>query len=290
MRIAARVQGELTRVTQDAADDYDPTLSGDGATLVYRSQRGGRFGVLMKRLGTTAETLLTRMPEDHYPALSHDGTKVAYSYRRTASFPCLSLLRPEERPTKCATTVATVEEWSPDGGRITVYDGPGSVRRGHRAGRVRRTTRWLRHPGYGIYNPRLSRRMALDRIQRQDEQVRASASVRCQVQPSAVAPESEWIVISRDADAPGWSPDASLLYFWSDRDGSPCLWAQRLDPATKHPTGEPLSIRHFHSRGLSWKNLYLGAPDVAVAPDKIVFNLGEHTGNIWMTHLPGESR
>jgi hypothetical protein len=31
------------------------------------------------------------------------------------------------------------------------------------------------------------------------------------------------------------------------------------------------------------QNLYLGAPDVAVGPDKIVFNLGEHTGNIWMT-------
>ena len=81
-----------------------------------------------------------------------------------------------------------------------------------------------------------------------------------------------------DGEAPSWSPDASLLYFWSDRDGSPCLWAQRLDPATKRPSGAPLSIQHFHSRGLSWKNLYLGAPDIAVARDKIVFNLGEHTG------------
>jgi hypothetical protein len=44
-------------------------------------------------------------------------------------------------------------------------------------------------------------------------------------------------------------------------------------------------LRHFHSRGLSWKNLYLGAPDVAVARDQIFFNLGEHTGNIWMTRL-----
>ena len=26
--------------------------------------------------------------------------------------------------------------------------------------------------------------------------------------------------------------------------------------------------------------------DIAVAPDKIVFNLGEMTGNIWMTQLP----
>jgi hypothetical protein len=33
------------------------------------------------------------------------------------------------------------------------------------------------------------------------------------------------------------------------------------------------------------RNLYLGAPGIAVARDKIIFNLGEHTGNIWMTQL-----
>jgi len=47
----------------------------------------------------------------------------------------------------------------------------------------------------------------------------------------------------------------------------------------------PLSIQHFHSRRLSWKNLHLGAPTIAVARDKLVFNLGAHTGNIWMTEL-----
>ena len=93
-------------------------------------------------------------------------------------------------------------------------------------------------------------------------------------------------MVSQDGEAPSWSPDGGLLYFWSDRDGSPCLWAQRLDPATKRPAGSPLSIQHFHTKGLSWKNLYLGAPDIAVARDKVVFNLGEHSGNIWMTQLP----
>jgi WD40 repeat protein len=107
------------------------------------------------------------------------------------------------------------------------------------------------------------------------------------VNASGVAADKDWIVINQDAEAPAWSPDASMLYFWSDRDGSPCLWAQRLDATTRRPTGEPLSIQHFHSRGLSWKNLHLGAPDTAVARGRIVFNLGEHTGNIWMTQLRG---
>ena len=52
--------GTLNRVTQDAADDYEPTLSEDGVTLVFRSRRAGRFGVVLGRLGTGAETVLTR--------------------------------------------------------------------------------------------------------------------------------------------------------------------------------------------------------------------------------------
>ena len=44
----AKVEGPLKRVTQDAADDYDPTLSDDGATLVFRSRRAGRFGVVLE--------------------------------------------------------------------------------------------------------------------------------------------------------------------------------------------------------------------------------------------------
>ena len=47
------VEGSLKRVTQDAADDYDPTLSDDGATLVFRSRRAGRFAVVLRRLGST---------------------------------------------------------------------------------------------------------------------------------------------------------------------------------------------------------------------------------------------
>jgi hypothetical protein len=178
-----------------------------------------------------------------------------------------------------------VEAWSPGGDQILYVaagdpSGVGLLKVGSS-----HNDAWLRHSGYGIYNPRLSSNSGWIAFNGRTDRLAPAQIFVAKVQASVVAPEKEWIVVSKDGDAPGWSPDASLLYFWSDRDGSPCLWAQRLDPATKRPTGVPLSIQHFHSRGLSWKNLYLGAPDIAVARDKIVFNLGEHTGNIWMTEL-----
>jgi serine/threonine protein kinase len=61
--------------------------------------------------------------------------------------------------------------------------------------------------------------------------------------------EAEWITVTGAAGnnrRPWWSPDGNLLYFLSTRDGYSCIWAQRLDPSTKRPRGEPMAVCHFH--------------------------------------------
>ena len=49
-----RAQGarELTRVTQDLADDYDPSLSADGRMLAFRSRRAGTSTSFSRNLTT----------------------------------------------------------------------------------------------------------------------------------------------------------------------------------------------------------------------------------------------
>ena len=103
-------------------------------------------------------------------------------------------------------------------------------------------------------------------------------------------PQSEWIPITDgkqlDRD-PKWSLDGNLVYFLADRDGARGIHAQRLDPATKHPVGSQFEVKMFRSTRRSmmyFDNSGLSAP--AVARDKIVFPLGEMTGNIWMTRMP----
>ncbi|MGH9257947.1 MAG: protein kinase domain-containing protein [Vicinamibacterales bacterium] len=280
------VRGPVTRVTQDAADDYDATLSVDGSTLVFRSRRAGRYDVVLRNLGTGTETMLTQTAADEHPAVSPDGTNVAYSATQNGKMPIFVMATTGGVPQQVCVDCGDVEQWSPDGGAIlyVTVDDPSSV--GLLKVGSSQQDEWLKHPGYGIYNPRFSSDGGWIAFNgRLDTRAPARVFV-AKVQGLMAAPEKEWIVVSEDGEAPGWSPQANLLYFWSDRDGSPCLWAQHLDPATKRPAGSPLSIQHFHSRGLSWRNLYLGAPDIAVVRDKIVFNLGEHTGNIWITELP----
>ena len=98
-------------------------------------------------------------------------------------------------------------------------------------------------------------------------------------------PEQDWIAVTSGEfhdNKPRWSPDGNLIYFTSTRDGFGCIWAIRLDPATKRPVGEPFEVRHFHRTRLSMSVFALGEYELSVARDKLVFELTEITGNIWV--------
>jgi len=76
-----------------------------------------------------------------------------------------------------------------------------------------------------------------------------------------------------------WSPDGNLLYFLSDRDGFRCLWAQRLDPATKRPVASPFDVHHFHRTRLSTASLDHLTVYVSDTRGRLSMDLAELTGS-----------
>jgi hypothetical protein len=58
---------------------------------------------------------------------------------------------------------------------------------------------------------------------------------------------------------------------------------QALDPKTRQPMGPARAVCHFHNDKRPLMNVAVNALGLAVGPDKIVFNLMETTGNIWLT-------
>jgi serine/threonine protein kinase len=97
--------------------------------------------------------------------------------------------------------------------------------------------------------------------------------------------QGTWIAVTNGAtldSTPRWSPDSNSLYFRSGRDGYICLWGQRLDPKTKHPLGEAKPVYHLHGARRSISSVPPSLLEISVAQDKIVFPMGERTGNIWM--------
>ena len=146
----------------------------------------------------------------------------------------------------------------------------------------------LRDPHSGLYSPRISsdgRWVAFfARIQ--------PNRTRLYIAPFPVTggefpiPASKWIPVTSgefEDDKPRWSPDGRLLYFTSLRDGFRCIWAQRLDPGTKAPVGAPFIVEHFHQARRSMMHPRLNYQEMTVARDKIVFGMGELTGNVWMS-------
>src|SRR5262249_55577896 len=102
---------------------------------------------------------------------------------------------------------------------------------------------------------------------------------------NAAPAENDWIAVtdgSDDDQDPQWSTDGRLLYFFSERDGFRCLWAQRLEAETKRPLGHSFAVYHFHSARSSLMNVGLSSLELSLARDKIIFPLVELTGAIWM--------
>ena len=108
------------------------------------------------------------------------------------------------------------------------------------------------------------------------------------VRHGSPATEAEWIAVTdgqhRD-DKPQFSADGNTVYFTSTRDGNLCIWAQRLDPLTKHPLGPPFAFEHFHDSAGRAGAFDQAHSDLSVARDKILINLPETHSDTWMTQM-----
>jgi Tol biopolymer transport system component len=282
------VTGDPQRLTTDIGEDVGGDLSRDGAKLVFVSARSGNQEVWLKDLRTGKETQVTVSGgAKGYPTLSASGLKLAYFVREVGERAIYAIsLKPSTQPNvaeKVCSQCGSNPSWSPDEKSILYVD------RGVRlvdAASGQKFTIIERQDGYNFSEPTLSSDGAwLSFI--------ASIAARSRVyvipfQAGRQFTQKEWIPVTEETswdDTPRWSPDGRTIYFISERDGFRCIWSQSLDPATKRPVGSPVALYHSHTARRSLLNVSIAVLSIAVAHDKIVFNMGERTGNIWMATL-----
>ncbi len=281
----ARPTGEVQRLTQDAAADVMPSVSADGTKLAFASNRSGSFDIWLKDLVSGKESALTATPgPEVFPVLSADGSRVAYLSPGLLGLSVYTIAAAGGAPQKACDSCGLPRSWTSDktglllgSGRLLSLDTKEQVP-------VMKTSklrpfdsslspddRWVALLTYG--------------------QGSATSLFVAPLRREGVAEESEWIAVtdgSADDGVPRWSPDGNRLYFFSERDGSRCLWTLRLDPLTRRPLSPPAPFQHFHSTRRPAGLLEVGREVVvpSVARDKVVFLLGDITSNIWMARAP----
>jgi Tol biopolymer transport system component len=106
----------------------------------------------------------------------------------------------------------------------------------------------------------------------------------------APVPPSDWVVVSDEdsvAEENAWSPDGRLLYYVSERDGSRCLWVRPFDPRTGRPSGPSSAFLHLHGSRRSIISTASTAARLAFGKGELIFSMELQRGNIWKLTLKG---
>jgi Tol biopolymer transport system component len=245
----------------------------------------GNDDVWIHDVESGSETPLTHnQSRKMFPVLSADGSQVAYGSVGNQKEIYVISARGGATEIVCADC-GLARSWMPDGDRL-IYQGGEPRRLGLLTIANHEKRELLRDPRYGLYSPRISPDGHWVAFFARIQPNRTRLTIAPFPEPGSEIPPSKWIAVTSgefEDDKPRWSPDGTLLYFTSMRDGFRCIWAQRIEPATKTPLGVPFIVQHFHQARRSMMHPRLNYQEMTVARDKIVFALGEVSGNIWMS-------
>jgi Tol biopolymer transport system component len=281
--------GEMTQLTRDASllpglNGTRPAFSGDGSKLIFASARAGNLDIWMKDLTTGREESLTRdsRPEDR-PLVDKAGKILVYRLSEGTRRSIYMMEIGRGTPQKVCDDCGEPKDLSANGDLLLLQNGQpwGLYLLSMRTGR---TTELLKDAKNLLMEASFSPDMHWIAVALGNTTEYRHRGYVVAFNGEKLGERGSWIPIIDEMYhlQMRWSPDGNVLYYFAVKDDSRCLWAQRLDPRTKQPAGEPVALRHFHKV----QQYPLSGSWVAVAEDKIAFNLSDTISNIWMAALP----
>jgi hypothetical protein len=289
----------LTKITSDATIKGGLSVSRDGSVIAYvayLSWETGRLEIRIRDHVTGREIVYTskNLTTSAYPQLSPDGSMLAYSEQVEGKF--ISFVGPVES--------LPGRQICEDGQVLGFFSDAKEALIRYRKGRL---VRQNLSTGVETELLTLASGEVLDARLSPDDRWLAfvvaapGQLVETFIAPVAAAspPAETWVRIPIDRSfvniygnllyavlrnarsiSPAWAVDGDQLYYFSDRDGHNCIWAQRLNPQTKHPQGAPYALYHIHrteSSAATWgARMFL-----AGARDKLIVPVWTVTSNLW---------
>lgn len=283
--------GSLRRLTRGPGILSHLSLTRDGRMLAYFTTRRGKPEVFLRDLENGSET---EVPGDAgvggpgFPTISPSGAQLAYGslvpgppVKRPISIVDLRQGATREVCEDCGGRPRQwlderhllVETFGSGPNRIVVLDTVTASQTGLLASHER-----------SLSNPSVSpdgRWIAFDAR-------RPGGLQSVYIAPTAMDPaasESDWIPLDQGSSHPFWSRDGRLVYFLAARPNSDIrglMRARGFDPSSGRPRGESMDVLSFSEMAVL--TLIPGTTPI-VAPDQMIFVLGDFRGDLWMMNL-----
>ena len=181
--------------------------------------------------------------------LSPDGSTVAFSDDQSPLSSIYTVPATGGVPKKICDACGRPVDWLPDRSKILVDDAGPKQRDIHILDVATGQSKpLLQHPDFRADDAAAVAGRARAGVQPERGEGRARRIYLVPFTGEPV-PESQWSLIVDGTDfdrQPVWSPSGDMIYFQSDRDGTRCIWAQRVDTSTRKAVGEPFAAHHIH--------------------------------------------
>lgn len=294
-------KGSVQRLVSHPAADSFPAPSADGRYLAFASDRAGIRQIYVRNLLDRSERLVKPgVSAQDFPLVSRDGRRVAFRELRDPKVPILvsplgagsgAGVSADERgevKTLCEDCGGPTD-WSP-GDRYLLFEPGATIAYVGRLNVASGTHEpLLTHPDRSLRGARYSpdgRWIAFYEETGKD----ARRLWLARGDRTTLPPEWTPLTDGNHSDvSPTWSPDGSLLYFLSDRDGHRCVYALRIDLVTGKPQGEAFAVEHFHGARRSLLRLTrsrLAAVGLSILADRMIFAMDEQTSDLFLANLP----
>jgi Tol biopolymer transport system component len=310
-RSGQRLDPTLQLLLAQGGSQSSPSLSHDGKWLAYDSAEAAKpNAIVLRNLISGVNQVLDEKgrnsPDGADVSISPDGTKVVFTrdcepgrqWSNRIAYPCSFLLATDKSMVEPVCSQCTPRGFAPDGSSILVQKYPGTDIHKFRIDSIDLRTKaereFLSDPENPLFHAFFSwdgRWVVFKKLWLTVPGMTGQIFI-VPVRQGVAGPKSEWIAITdgkHEDDKPQFSSDGNTLYFTSSRDGYLCIWAQRLNPVTKRPLGQPFAYEHFHNA--SGRSAPVYSPslyDLSVAGDKMVINLPQVLSDVWMTDVIAE--
>ena len=282
------VTGSPIRITSGVDPSLVPSPSRDGKRLAYLGSSRKAPEVRIRDLESGTDLRLAGAKEWTYIALSPDASMVAFSSDQRLGSAIYVVPSSGGLPKQVCAGCGRPVEWLADRSKLLIDNaGPNQREIQILDLATGRTTTLLRHGEFQLTMPRVSPDARVVAF----TQVLPGRERRIYIAPfgEALIAEDQWSAV---VEGPGldrqpvWSPAGSTLYFLSERDGSRCVWAQRVDTSTRRPVGSPFAALHLHQYRYSLGEVDVASIGLSIANGQLFFASSDLQSNVWLAERP----